>query len=133
MVDHTQSRCIICLTSHGCESEAGAHKPDSNDYTRIMIDQVPETPLMSIRQLCGECLGLELCKCQYNIHVSCFVKTNKVFENVCPVCRKYWWYAEHDGTTDEQTTSNEQTHRRLTDLIGCFGVIFCPISILLTS
>lgn len=92
--------CIICLSnidyancSYGSiESLENGHSKNEG-HVEIEIVEKSNTPLMDIRVLCGNRDSNEkgVCNCRYNIHTSCFVDSNKVFNNVCPMCRNNWW------------------------------------------
>jgi hypothetical protein len=125
------SRCIICLSNTEYESN------ESNENERHRSpDELPETgdvetgdaeksntPLMDIRVLCGRRSFEDgICNCRYNIHTSCFVETNKVFNNVCPMCRKNWWRKESDDLVHHNTDSSS-LHYVNEDMTTCYVVL----------
>jgi hypothetical protein len=108
-VSTERDSCIICLsnadytytnTNGSCGSIENGHLKN-DDHVEIEIVEKSNTPLLEIRVLCGNRAGNEnsrdgICNCRYNIHTSCFVESNMVFNNVCPTCRKNWWSSETD-------------------------------------
>lgn len=103
------SRCIICLSDAQYENDDSRYAdelPENGDVETGDAEK-GNTPLMDIRVLCGgRSFEDRICNCQYNIHTSCFVESNKAFNNVCPMCRKNWWRKESDEFCNTNTNIN---------------------------
>jgi len=82
------SRCIICLSDADFENgDVETGNVDVEVETGNVNVEKSNTPLMNILTLCGnDRVRDNICNCRYNIHTSCFVETNKVFNNVCVRC-----------------------------------------------
>jgi hypothetical protein len=103
----SSSRCIICLSGDGSDVGDSSDVETGEVELTLVQNGTHGTPLMSVRTLCGNETNKDgICNCRYNIHTSCFVETNKVFDNVCPMCRKNWWCAENDEFYNDTNYSN---------------------------
>lgn len=94
--ENQHSRCIICLCV------------DSD-----IENQHESSPLMNIRVLCGGHNIEGLCHCHYNIHTLCFVQSNEVYKNICPMCRQKWWCDSENDNQDTSLNENENENENI--------------------
>jgi len=105
VIEH--SRCIICLSD--------AHYENGNVETGKV--EKSTSPLMDIRVLCGKRSREDgVCNCRYNIHTSCFINSNEVYHNKCPMCRRNWWRKEGNELCNTNTEYSENE--------GCVDKLF---------
>lgn len=132
-----RSRCVICLSDDSLRDECTRSSEDGS----VKIDMsgcISNIPLISIRILCGEHVHGRfrvckqgICNCRYNIHTSCFVKSNQIFNNVCPICRNKWWMEEDQSgdceRTDQSGMQSNNLFYRILNVSSYWPALFIPL------